>query len=81
MNEKVEVLCGLVLYLVADKIFCSGDLLEWFFFSFSNDSTLMYWSDTVISCVFQGVTPLYALLQAHQKGIYRSNQVNLKMKK
>ncbi|XP_009461513.1 PREDICTED: calcyphosin-2-like [Nipponia nippon] len=38
-------------------------------------------SDTIMSSVFQEVTPLYAVLQAHQKGTYRSSQVNLKLKK
>ncbi|XP_009571317.1 PREDICTED: calcyphosin-2-like, partial [Fulmarus glacialis] len=38
-------------------------------------------SDTIMSSAFQGVTPLYAVLQAHQKGVYRNSQVNPKLKK
>jgi len=41
---------------------------------------LLHTSLTLMSSVFQGVNPLYTVLQAHQKGIYVSSQVSLKLK-
>lgn len=48
--------------------------------TFAFVSTLTHQFDTVMSSVFQGVNPLYTVLQAHQKGIYVSSQVSLKLK-
>ncbi|XP_009980397.1 PREDICTED: calcyphosin-2-like [Tauraco erythrolophus] len=44
-------------------------------------ASIKYQSDTIMSSVFQGLTPLNAVLQAYQKGVYRSSQVNPKRKK
>lgn len=43
-------------------------------------STPAHQTDTVMSSVFQGMNPLYIVLQAHQNGIYVSGQVSLKLK-